>query len=52
MECHMVWSAHVLFNIFINDWMKRLTKVADDIKLSGLANTIEDRNIIQNEFVS
>ena len=42
----------VLFNIFINDLDEgvkgALVKFADDTKLGGIANTLEDRNKIQN----
>ena len=44
----------VLFNIFINDFHEgvqgMLVKFANDTKLSGLANTLEDRNKIQNDL--
>ena len=44
----------VLFNIFINDLDEGvqglLVKFADDKKLGGIANTLEDRNKIQNDL--
>ena len=44
----------MLFNIFINDLDEgvqgMLIKFADDTKLGGIANTLEDRNKIQNDL--
>ena len=44
----------VLFNIFINDMDKEvqgtLIKFADDTKLGGIANTLEDRNKLQSDL--
>ena len=41
----------MLFNIFINDLdeevQETLIKFADDTKLGGIANTLEDRNKLQ-----
>ena len=44
----------VLFNIFINDLDEEvqgtLIKFADDTKLCGIANTLEDRNKLQSDL--
>ena len=44
----------VLFNIFINDLDEEvqgtLIKFADDTKLGGIANTLEDRNKLQSDL--
>ena len=44
----------VLFNIFINDLDEevqgKLIKFADDTKLGGIANTLEDRNKLQSDL--
>uniref|UniRef100_K7EWP9 Reverse transcriptase domain-containing protein n=1 Tax=Pelodiscus sinensis TaxID=13735 RepID=K7EWP9_PELSI len=44
----------ILFNIFINHLdigiERTLTKLADDTKLGGVATTLEDRVIIQNDL--
>ena len=44
----------MIFNIFINDLDEgvqgMLVKFVVDTKLGGIANTLEDRNRIQNDF--
>ena len=44
----------VLFNVFINDLDEEvqgmLIKFADDTKLDGIANTLEDRNKLQSDI--
>ena len=44
----------MLLNIFLNDLnegvQRMLVKFADDTKLSAIANTLEDRNKIQNDL--
>ena len=44
----------MLFNIFINDLDQgihgMLIRFVDNTKLGGIANTLEDRNKIQNDF--